>query len=798
MTIIFGTHGADTLTAASKNDVLFGLSGFDTLESTFSQASMFGGWGWDTLTVDYDQNVNDPVQDAYDWMLFGDQGNDTLMLDVRFRDSFSGGDSPSPVLQSVLGSGVGDDIISVNIGSSIHDFRTLTIKTAIIDTDGDNTIILDSAGRLELGVVTAIGRILMGDGNDNITISALSHSLHIADGGISDYQIELGNGHNILLSNQSAQNTSWLVLGGNGIDELDMVFSSGGLNTFSASTDLHLDLREGDDFVDLSFEGTLELEVSHTDVVANLGAGNNEFSVKSVRAGNFDVRAEDGNDIVTIQSDSFWGLDPAPSINLDLGDGQNTILLDWGILSFSPRSEVATANIVTGAGADTIQVMSNFRSSGWDFSNTADQEISITSGAGPDEITLDQSLFQGDAYSEGTTIQLEDFSPDDGDILKLTGFSIGRPDGYTIAAHQDILSLSALYPWLAALDQVGPDAVLSVNGGGSEPGKIVFVGLDFGIANDPPQDFRGTNASDVFVGGDNNDAFFLRRHGDTATGNEGADLFRVNAAPSHVLDGDAYVITDLNFAEGDVLRFDQFGPDWADDTLDPGNQLHYATDPNGSTFNNWIVDSVEDLAELEASGAVTLSALSGGTGTQLEFQNRAGGSATMDLLGVFVGSGPGGSASPNDPPQSFVGNNTSNVFVGGDNDDAFFLRRFDDTATGNEGADLFRVNAVSPHVLDGDNHVITDLDFAEGDILRFDQFGAAWADDSVDPANTLQFVSDPSGFDNWIVDSVEDLTELEGSGALVLSALSGGAGTRLEFQDLAGDTATIDLWNVFA
>jgi CshA-type fibril repeat protein len=165
---------------------------------------------------------------------------------------------------------------------------------------------------------------------------------------------------------------------------------------------------------------------------------------------------------------------------------------------------------------------------------------------------------------------------------------------------------------------------------GFDHGSSGIGGLD-GSPTGTPASFYGRNSGDLFVGDEDSQTFFLRRLDDVATGDGGADLFRVNATPGHNFDRDSHTIADLSFPEGDVIRFDQFGPNWANDGTDPSNTLVYRGNAN---FNSWFVNSIEDLYELEKSGAVRLTPLANDLGTRIELHDKANQSVALSLFGV--------------------------------------------------------------------------------------------------------------------------------------------------------------------
>ena len=79
MSFIFGTTGADLIAAAAAFDSVFGLAGNDTLSSSFATADLHGGQNDDSLVVDFDYQIaSDGTYPDTQWLLYGDDGNDTI------------------------------------------------------------------------------------------------------------------------------------------------------------------------------------------------------------------------------------------------------------------------------------------------------------------------------------------------------------------------------------------------------------------------------------------------------------------------------------------------------------------------------------------------------------------------------------------------------------------------------------------------------------------------------------------------------------------------------------------------
>jgi len=160
---------------------------------------------------------------------------------------------------------------------------------------------------------------------------------------------------------------------------------------------------------------------------------------------------------------------------------------------------------------------------------------------------------------------------------------------------------------MLASDAGDGDTLLSFSVGGKaaavELDGIAFAGLGIPAAGttdlSPGNDtLIGTGGDDKLMGFGGSDTMLMRFGNDLAKGGTGADLFRLDGR--YVNDGDAHVISDLSFLEGDTLEFRFFDAGTFDNALDPLNDFFIAN--NGATAR---FDSIEDILEADANGVLT-------------------------------------------------------------------------------------------------------------------------------------------------------------------------------------------------
>ena len=249
----------------------------------------------------------------------------------------------------------------------------------------------------------------------------------------------------------------------------------------------------------------------------------------------------------------------------------------------------------------------------------------------------------------------------------------------------------------------------------------------------------------------------------------------------HVDDGDAHVITDLNFGEGDQLLFRFFDAGTFDDFLDPGNSMPVASSGGTATM-----DSLDDIVEAHLNGVMQAS--DSGDGDTLLTISSAGNQMTVELDGVAFSSlnipvGPVDLSPTDDVLIGWLGDDTMNGYGG---DDRITFRIGDDTATGGTGADSFILDGRK--LFDGESHTITDLNFGEGDNLQFRFMDIGTFDDALDPVNDL-FVYNSGRVSTF--DSVEDILETHANG--VITAADDGFGGTVLSITVAGNALTLTL-----
>ena len=178
-------------------------------------------------------------------------------------------------------------------------------------------------------------------------------------------------------------------------------------------------------------------------------------------------------------------------------------------------------------------------------------------------------------------------------------------------------------------------------------------GVDPSPGND---NFVGTGANNTFNGYGGNDDFLLRWGSDTATGGTGADDFIIDGR--YINDGDSHRITDLNFAEGDQLKFRFMDAGTFDNAVDPANQLFVYDNGAKAHFN-----SIEDIVEAVGNGVMIAS--DAGDGDTLLTVSRGGNQLQVELDGIAYASlNIGGNAPPVARDDSF--NVVEDVVLAGD------------------------------------------------------------------------------------------------------------------------------------
>jgi serralysin len=341
------TAGADTLTGTSGTDLLNGLDGDDVLDGGAGADDMYGGAGNDVYVVD---NVGDSVTEA------ANEGIDRVETSLA---SYSLGLNIENLEYTGAGSftGNGNGLANIIVGGAFGD--------ALNGGDGDDTL----GG--EAGDDTLVG----GNGNDRLI------------GGAGTDRLSGGAGNDTLVVDSDAE--IGLALGGDGIDTLQLAYSSNGVASLGA------DIEN----VSNSFGGTANLFLN---ALANTYGGG---------AGSDNVSAGDGNDILYGRggSDALNGQEGNDRIFGDAGDdvlaGENGIDLLYG--------GADTDTLYGGGGNDTLY-------------GEAGNDI-LEGGAGLDILNggLGADTFRFSAGDTGATVATAD---------RIQGYSSAQGDQIDVSA----------------------------------------------------------------------------------------------------------------------------------------------------------------------------------------------------------------------------------------------------------------------------------------------------------------------------------------------------------------------------
>lgn len=346
-----------------------------------------------------------------------------------------------------------------------------------------------------------------------------------------------------------------------------------------------------------------------------------------------------------------------------------------------------------------------------------------TGGYGADRFIIDWAgRGAADAH------QITDLDFDEGDQLVINGFGGGNVRITSQAALAEFVArpgVTLTDDTLTLSDGSGPELSLTLGGVKVEDGAVSPA--------EPGVSTIGGKGDDMLVGTASDDKILMRQDEDIATGGAGADQFILDWRFHS--DGDSHTITDFDVAEGDYLLLRNF------------------------TSKHIVVRDQADLDALIARDDV--AAVQGTDGLTLRFTASDGTEISLRL------DGQDSNAATSTEPVKLTGTDANDDFAGAAGADTFLFRLGNDTATGGAGPDTFIIDA--RFAQEGDAHLITDLDFSEGDVLllRF-------------------FDSTPI-----TVDSAEDLAALDDRPDMALASSDGLS--LLTLTDLGGDVFTLGL-----
>src|SRR5690606_14293997 len=296
-----------------------------------------------------------------------------------------------------------------------------------------------------------------------------------------------------------------------------------------------------------------------------------------------------------------------------------------------------------------------------------------------------------------------------GDGTNAASLDVGTWGTYRVVAGtgNDTVHINAMF-FLGVLSSANPYGGIFVDAGaGLNDVAIAMIAADpFSVpSSDQPLPFAnvltGSDADQISLSGGAWNTVSSGAGNDTITAGSGTDTITMGSgADTLTIDRSIFVST-----SGGTQRFTI-----TDFSL---------TDGDKAVLSNWnlpalggtgVVDDAGDLQALKTAGGDVLSFVQVGSDALLTL-NLGNGELGEILFQNLDISAPPPPPPPTDPKMNLAGTYGNDTLTGGNNDDIIFLRRGRDVATGGDGADVFRFNAVNSHNANGDHHVITDLDF---------------------------------------------------------------------------------------
>ena len=655
MSVVFGTTGADLIAAAAASDSVFGLAGNDTLASSFATADLHGGQNDDLLVVDFDYQIaSDGAHPDTQWLLYGDDGNDTITASAAITGLNPGSSYVAgilPPIDTVIDGGNGNDSININIDvdtvfydAFISGYSSpITVNNVLTDLSGDNSvrIVTSLSAADEFSVINTT--VDLGAGNDSVTVH--SSSYHDNYTGDANTTVNLGDGNNQLSIQHSLGWQSVLVSAGAGADTitLDSDFQHG--NDIPAHLAMDIDVGAGNDTVSFSAKSFSSGYDSVSGTI-DLGQGDDVFLMPGVLSpytagGNYTVYGGLGSDTFDVKMDgiSADGLDS--NVTFDLGDGTNTF--DGSLFNTS-------ASIVAGSGTDTVRA--TLVASGW---SVRPQSYMINLGAGNNLLTVDL---------DGQPLSVVSGAGNDAVIIAWTGTNIHYP---SIPAAGVVLDLS------------DGNNLIDLDIGAGNASAIPFAQITTGTGADYIDISGGTG--NVISTGAGNDTIVGLGGVDAMTGGDGDDTYTVDDLSDQVIETNAVLATGGADTVQSWLSFYTLGANVEKGRIMlsgnanlTGNGLNNALFAgNGNNVMDGGAGTGDSAAYRHASGAVSVSlAIVGAQAT--------GGSGTDTLLNIEHLSG----SLFND---TLTGSSGANWIGGEDGNDVISAGSGNDTLLGGIGND---------------------------------------------------------------------------------------------------------------
>ena len=770
---INGGGGADTITAASGHDFLVGGGGNDSLIGAAGDDTELGGAGNDTLN--------------------GGDGNDTL-------------------------DGGADTDTAVFAYNRADSTVTRVNATTFTITNGSQTDTVSNVETFQFadGTFTAVGLIMATPGNDTLEGGAGNDTIDALAG---DDRVNGNAGDDTLLGGEGNDTLD----GGDGADVLDgglgddQVIGGGGddlLYLRAGSTNDTVDGGAGDDLLDADFSAATTAIVFAAGVSTTL-LGNTLLSIESVGG----LRTGSGDDLITtsvnrLLSDSVEtgaGNDTVIVLGgataqttgpdqVDLGDGTDTLVLDFSTASERIATFFQVGQLRMGASGDVVVGFSNAEQfdvrggSGDDSIAGAGGADTLSGGAGADTLNggagtdtliggLGADLLLGGAGADTFVIAPGDSTVAASDAL--SDFTSGS----------DRISLTGLTAASRITIQQGTaSSVLLVdNGGDGTVDTQVFVAAALTAADIHTNTPLGVTR----IAGDGDQTLFGTAQADTVAAGAGNDLIAGGAGADSLFGQDGH---DLIYGQdGDDSGFGGVGDDTivggsGADTLvgeDGADQLYGEAGADllvagagadavygGADADTLVGDAGDDTllgedgADL-AFGGAGADQIFGGAGSDQLFGGAEAdlmvGGADNDLLAGEVGD------------DQLFGGVGADQLVGGDGVDSLFGGEDGDLLFGGAGGDTLNGEAGGDVIVGG----------AGGDVLvggaGGDLFLYQLATDSTNAAGDL-IVDFTAGSDVIDLSQVDANANLGGDQAFVfVSAFTGVAGQALLTYDAASN-----------
>ncbi|MFZ1662813.1 MAG: calcium-binding protein [Paracoccaceae bacterium] len=357
--IVDGGTGDDLIVLDSKIDI--GYSSLFYYGGPTINNVIVDSFGDNTIQI-YSHNIAYDIFPKINNSVKLGNGNDNLTI-----SNYSYGNNLVGISSYDIDLGGGNNVVSISNFSGILNF-------SLFSGSGADSVNLDLRG--DHGNSQGYGQYLdisLGAGNDVLSIA----SSRISDGfGNGNNKIDLGDGNDTLTLVDNGSSFYDIAIGGKyqinaGLGD-DILSVDIGLVAYGSPNDVTIDLGVGNDSLVANLTGGINKILGGTgnDVVTvvfysdnyssnnldiDLGSGTNTLTLANF-GGSTSVLAGSGKDTVDVtwQDGSHSYGAAAPTMVLDLGDGDNTLSVTIG--AASTYSTAPTAQITTGSGNDAIIV----------------------------------------------------------------------------------------------------------------------------------------------------------------------------------------------------------------------------------------------------------------------------------------------------------------------------------------------------------------------------------------------------------------------------------------------------------